>query len=457
MFTLALLAAAILLGATPPGDAPAEPPPAAAPDASAAATPPPTARRPLSLAEALQTARQHQPQLQQARAAVEAADARADEARASLLPQVNASAAYQRTTANPVLQPGSTQAAVAQRFKTYDDFAFGATASQLVWDFGQASGRWRAARATLEAERESEQAAWLQTALQVRAAYFAARAARELVDVAAETVANQEAHLRQIEGFVRAGTRPTIDLAQARTDRANAEVQRISAENGYQTALLQLDQAMGLEAPLDFDVGDDTMPPIRGEEEELGALLPEGLEHRPDVRAASQAIRAQGLALDAIGGAYLPTLGVSTSVSDVGPTLGSTVANWNATATLTWNLFQGGLTTAQQREARATADGLGAQLTTLRQQVRLELEQARLAVRAARSVQAAAVQALENARELQKLAEGRYRSGVGSVIELGDAQVALTAAAAQRVQARYNLATSRAQLLHALGRGEAGD
>jgi outer membrane protein len=50
------------------------------------------------------------------------------------------------------------------------------------------------------------------------------------------------------------------------------------------------------------------------------------------------------------------------------------------------------------------------------------------------------------------LAEGRYQAGVGNVIELGDSQVALTTAAAQEVQAIFNLATARAKLLQALGR-----
>ena len=88
----------------------------------------------------------------------------------------------------------------------------------------------------------------------------------------------------------------------------------------------------------------------------------------------------------------------------------------------------------------------------MRQQVRLGVEQARLAVRAAKAALGAAVEAEVNAREQLRLAEGRYAAGVGSIIELGDAQVAETTAAAQRVQADYNVSTARAQLLNALGR-----
>jgi len=50
------------------------------------------------------------------------------------------------------------------------------------------------------------------------------------------------------------------------------------------------------------------------------------------------------------------------------------------------------------------------------------------------------------------LAEGRYQTGVGSLLELADAQLALTQAQGDRVQAEFSLASARAALLHALGR-----
>lgn len=85
-------------------------------------------------------------------------------------------------------------------------------------------------------------------------------------------------------------------------------------------------------------------------------------------------------------------------------------------------------------------------------QVRLDVDSARLAVRAAKATIGAADDALTNAKEQLRLAEQRYATAVGSIIELYDAQVAFTTAAAQVVQARYGLAAARAQLLAALGR-----
>ncbi len=400
--------------------------------------------RVVTLDEAVRAARASQPQLQQARAGTEAAAARADEALAPLLPQLTGTAGFRRQSDRslPPFLSGPP----------YTTWSFGGTLSQLVWDFGQTSGRWQSARESAGAQRDSERSTAIQVLLGVRTAFFTARATKDLVGVARETLANQEAHLRQIQGFVEVGTRPEIDLAQARTDRANAQVQLINAENGYETAKAQLNQAMGVEAPTDYDVADDALAPAEGEDQPLETLLAEALRSRPDVSSLEGQARAQQATIGSVRGGYLPSLGVSAGVADTGPALDTTVLNWNATATLTWYLFQGGLTRAQEREAQANLTGIEAQVTAIRQQVRLDVDQARLAVRADKAALAAAGEALVNARERLRLAEGRYQIGVGSVIELGDAQVALTSAAAQRVQADYNLSSARAQLLRALGR-----
>ncbi len=163
-------------------------------------------------------------------------------------------------------------------------------------------------------------------------------------------------------------------------------------------------------------------------------------------------MRASELTIDSVQGAYAPTLGLFAGYTAAGAAPTDTVPNWDAGVALTWNIFQGGLTRAQVREAKANADSARAQVDVLRGQVRVDVEQARLAVRAAKGAFSAASTALENAREQLRLAERRYETGVGSAIELGDSQIALATAAAQRVQSDFNLSASRAQLLRALGR-----
>jgi outer membrane protein len=405
----------------------------------------------------MRTAKASQPQLRQARAGTEAAQARADQAFAPLLPQVAGSARYQRSTANSasVFDTQSGQILQTQspsKFKTYDNFNFGITANQLIYDFGQSTGRSNASDANVAVQAANERTAYLQVALNVRTSYFTARAAKALLAVARETLANQERHLSQVQGFVEVGTRSQIDLAQTRADRANARLQLINAENGYESAKAQLNQAMGIEGTTDYDVADESLAHIEGEDKNVDALIKEATHARPEFAALSHQVRSQEITISAIKGAYGPSLSVSTGLTEGGRELNNMAWNWNAGVLLSWPLYQGGQTRAQVQEARANLVNLRAQVDSLRQQIRLEIDQARLGVRAAVGALEAAEEVVVNAKERLGLAEGRYQTGVGNVIELGDAQLALTNAEAQKVQAEYNLASARAKLLQALGR-----
>ena len=291
----------------------------------------------------------------------------------------------------------------------------------------------------------------MQVSFSLRSAYFTAAAARALLKVAEETLSNQEAHLRQIQGFVEAGTRPEIDLAQARTDRANAKVQLINAQVAYDTDKALLNQTMGIERGTEYEVVDPPAELVPGEDDSTDGLLPTALKARPDLLSLARQIEAQELTTKSIKGGYAPSLTVSTSMSDSGSDLGNLAWNWSATLGLSWQIFGGGITDEQVREARANTAVLRAQYDLQRQQVRADIEQARLGVRSTKAAIEATHEAAVNARVRLGLAEGRYQAGVGNIIELGDSQVALTSAAAQEIQAVFNLATARAKLLQALG------
>src|SRR5207247_5154765 len=133
--------------------------------------------------------------------------------------------------------------------------------------------KWRAAKASAEAQADTEQFTTVQVQLNVRTTYFNARAQKALVQVAHETLANQDKHLAQIQGFVQVGTGPEIDLAQAKTDRANAQVQVITAENNYESAKAALNQAMGVEGPTDYDVADEQLGTVLGEDQAIAPLV----------------------------------------------------------------------------------------------------------------------------------------------------------------------------------------
>jgi outer membrane protein len=414
--------------------------------------------RVLRLQDAVDTALKSQPSLQQARAQTAGAEGRATQARSGFYPQVTAVASYQRVRSaagragtTTTTAGGTPTASPATDASGVDVFTVGGTVTQLVWDWNTTYNRTRAANRLVESFGAAERTASQGVVADVRRSYFTARAQKALVGVAIESLANITKHLVQIEGFVAVGTRPEIDLAQARTDVANAKLTLINAENAYAVSRAQLGRAIGLPQESDFDVADDELLAVDGEDLATERLVTRGLANRPELATLEKQRQANELLAKGFRGNYGPTLSASASASETGVDIGDLGPAWNLGLNLTWPIFQGGLTHGQVREAEANADSFRAQADVQKLAVRLDVEQAQLGIRTAKASLIASADVLANARERLRLAEGRYAAGVGSAIELGDAQLAVTQAAAQRVQAQFQLSSARADLLAALG------
>lgn len=107
---------------------------------------------------------------------------------------------------------------------------------------------------------------------------------------------------------------------------------------------------------------------------------------------------------------------------------------------------RGGRRERRRGGALACSDGL-------RQRLRLELEQALAGVESAKAASGAAVEALEAAAEGIRLAEARYQTGAGTLLELSTARTARATAAGQVIQASWDLSAARADLALAFGEG----
>ncbi|HMI85406.1 MAG TPA: TolC family protein [Polyangiaceae bacterium] len=412
----------------------------------------------LRLADAIEIGLRNQPTVKQAHAQTLAAQARADQAGAPLLPQVALAASYQRRYGSAFL-PGTAGTAggvptnvVSTTDKSgIDVFTVGGSATQLIWDFNQTSGRARAADRLAMSIEEQERVAAYVTAANIRRNFFYAREQKALIKVASDTRANVESHREQTRGFVRVGLQPDIALARAETDLANAEVALVNAENSYAVARTSLASSIGEPAVATLEIADDEIDNVDGEDLPADTLVARAMTARPEVRALDRQGESLQLTIRALRGGYGPALTAAAGASESGTALDRLGPAWNVGVTLSWPVFQGGLTRAQVREAEANALVTLAQLEAQKLQIRVDVQQAALSLRAAKLTQSATERAVVSARDQLRLAQGRFAQGVGNSIELGDAQVAMTNAATQLVQARFNLSTARANILAALG------
>jgi outer membrane protein len=410
----------------------------------------------LTLDEALRVTEQHQPAVRSAQASELAAQARAGQSLAALLPQVNLGASYQRSTANFAPRPGAVPAAVnttdTASLATYDFFNFNATLSQQIYDFNQSIYRYVSQRKLVESAAQQTRNQLVQSLYTTRIAYLNARALKALVTVAQQNLENERKHLALAQAQVEVGTRPAIDVSQAKTLVANARVQLIQAQANADNAKLSLNLAMGRNAFPDFELADEPLQRVAGEEQTVAELTDEALKERADLLAIERQIASAEASLVSLRGGYAPSLNLSTGITEAGRQLDQMAFNWNLIVSLQWNVFSGLQTYRSVAEGVSQKTQLEAQRDALTQQVRVDVAQAQRLLNSAQEAIAAADEAAVAAKERLALAEGRYEAGIGNAIELGDSQVALTQTNSQRVQAEFNVASARAQLLRALGK-----
>jgi TolC family type I secretion outer membrane protein len=408
--------------------------------AAAAQETQPTTQAKKTLAECIAIALEQHPSLKAATASVEAGQQRVREAVSNYLPQVSADYNPTRQKSRPVT---ALSGLAGGNSRTFNLQTAQGTLTQVLFDFGQNLNAIRSAQASeqsLQADRTTQREV---VVLNVKDAYFNVLAARRLLTVADETVRQNEKHLEQAQGRFNVGLAAKFDVTQAQVQLANAQLNQVTARNNVAVAGETLRNALGLIGPLDFDIVDNF------DVHQVSVTENEALTSAYDKRPELKSIRAQEVAateqIASLQKNYLPSVQGQADYRFQGTDYPSRDL-WDIGATVNLSLFNGGLTTAQIGEQKANLANLKYNEEVTRQNIALEVRQDVLNLaQAAESIRVSET-ALRQARENLELAEGRYNTGVGNIIELTDAQASLTTAEANYVQALYNYKTTVAAL-----------
>lgn len=398
------------------------------------------AAAPKTLAECVTIAERNHPRLRAAAASVRAGAERVSQATAGYLPQIQASyGANRRSTTLSARTgvPGSGGGA------TFNFFSTGVSLTQVLFDFGQNLHTIRAAQASQASLEADARTQLQQVVFGVKQAYFNLLASRRLLGVARDTVGQNKRHLEDAKSRRQVGLATKFDVTRSQVELANSQLDLLSAENNVAVAVETLRNALGLAGPLDFDIIDTLdFHEVRVSEQHA---LETAYTLRPELqslRAQQQSLREQ---IDALEKDYLPNV-TGNAGYDWSGTGRPSDESWNVGASVNLSIFNGGLTTAKLGEARANLSNLEFSEEAERQTVALEVRQAVLDLKRSSQAIDASDTALVQARENLGLAEGRYRTGVGTIIELTDAQAARASASASHVQALYSYQIALAAL-----------
>jgi outer membrane protein len=402
---------------------------------------------PLSLDEALAKA-QSNPRLAALRATASQARHRIDEMRAGWFPTANAQLGYSRATGNYTPQPGLNLRGTTVEASN-DNFPFysaAINASQTVWDFGRTTANVETARAQADVAGAEIAVTGADLALAVRVAFHTVLGAEAMQRAAAENVGAQERHVREAQQLVDAGRKPPYDVSRARIELGNAKVALVRAQNEAQLARADLSNAIG------EPVGERALVPVDGAPQTptLDEALQQALSSRTEFSQLDARLRAQASQLEGARKSYWPSLGVNGQFNFRGAAF-PLVYNWQLGASLTVPIVNGGADAARIEEHAAAREALQRSLEALALDVRRDVEKQLLVVTEAAERETLAREVVQQSREAVAFAEGRYQAGVATMVELADAQAALTNAIAQEIRARFDWFVARARLQRMTG------
>jgi len=402
----------------------------------------------LSIEECIAIALEAQPAIQATLYDYAAARARVREAFAPLLPQLAGSVTTTRSNSSvpTTLNTGRTVAVQITR-QPSDTFLAQVQLSQLLFDFGKTLAVTQVARKLAEVSAEGVELQRQLIALTVKEAYTNILLAQRLIRVQEQALERAELNLASAKGFVDVGTQPLSTAVRAEVDVANARVDLINARNALKIARVSLNTAMAIDASAPTEIKDN----LEYEPTTIDrpALRAEALRQSPEYRQAKLQSSAAAAGVQAASRNFLP------NVSGTGSYGGSQLElnpNWSLGLAFTWNIFDGGNLIAAYDEAKANHGAANARVKVAELTLIQNLEQAEIAVEAAQErIQAARV-LIASSQENFRLAQGRFDVGVGTILELTDAQLALTQAQNTEAQALADYRIALAQLDRAAGR-----
>jgi len=397
----------------------------------------------LNLQKCVEIALEKHPSLKASAGAIKVNESKVGQARANYYPQINLSTSYQRV--GPNSQSGSIP---GYNSDPYNQYSTDVNVGMTLFDFGKTSTQVKIQNLNVNASKADYDDVMTMVVLNVKNAYYNLLQTQRNVVVAVDTMQQFQQHLDQANAFFRIGTKPKFDVTKAEVDFGNAKLNVLKAENAVRAAMITLKDVMGIPENADFTIVDNLA--FQKSDLQLNDVLNTAYSNRPDLRSVIAKREATEKSIDLAQKGYYPTLsgnaGYGYSGTDL--PLGS---GWNAGAMLNFPLFTGLSTKYQVDEARANLEILKANEDSIRQAISLDVKQAYLNVQdTAQQISMAEMTVLQ-AKENYDLASGRYRTGVGSPIEVADATIILNNTRANLNTALYNFKMAQAALEKSIG------
>jgi outer membrane protein TolC len=356
----------------------------------------------------------------------------------------------------------SNQSTFAGRsFGSNTSNALTANLRQLIYDGGKVIAQLHQARASALAGTQTYERSLETLVFDVGSAYYTALQDESATRLAQQVLNQNIVQMNLVQAQLRAGTASRVDLATAQVPVAQARVALVRAQGTQATALSAFASALGLDA--DVAVAPANVPNATAPTPQVPVLsydqaLARAFLLRPDYLAAQSTVLAGQYNVQVQRSGYYPTLTGSASYGTSSTTVtgsdfrpGSSVG-----ATLSIPIFDQGVTRAQTEQAQAQLDLAQSQLAQSKLTVESDVRSAVIGLVTAQAAVAQADAELSQAQTVLSATQAQYRAGVTTLPLLLNAQVQLTTAQTDQLNAVYGLRQAEQAYVYALGQNTVG-
>ena len=416
--------------------------------AQPAPVPTPPARM-LTLKDAEATALQNHPQVQAAQHEVNYSNRQIVESRSAYYPNVTGD--LTGSQANNLARIGAGDLATS---RLYTRFGQGVVIRQLITDSGRTQNLVKSSRLEAQASAQNAQATRYDVLLQVTRSYFDVLHAQAVVKVAEETVAARQLLSDQVTELANNKLRSQLDVSFAEVNVSEAKLLLLRAQDSVQQARAELGQAMGSDTPADHQLSEEQLPagpPATAEE-----LVAQALGNRPEVASlrftrdaaykfadAEKDLSRPTVSAIAVGG-FLPFINT--------PATAPIPAEYEGiAANVSIPIFNGHLFSARREAAVERALESDQRLRDQQQRIARDVRVVWASANDAYQRMDVTAQFLRQAALALDLAQGRYNLGLSSIVELTQAELNLTQAEIENLNAKYDYQTQYSALEYTIG------
>lgn len=403
----------------------------------------------LSLQQAEQIAIQNHPQIQAATALASAAEAQVREFRAAYYPNANGS-----LTGAEAVDNNRIGAGVLNAPRIFDKYANGFSINQLVTDFGRTHQLVKSSGLHARAQQENVVTSRADVLLQVDQSYFGVLRAQALLRVAQQTVSERQLVSNQVGQLAANQLKSQLDVSFANVDLAQAQLLLIQAQNSVQASYADLTRALGFADQRTYNLAEPVQTPTPSGD--LVTLLQQALMNRPELISQQFEVNsAQSFAtaerdlwfptISAVGAAGLIPFHTATTASGLREQYAAAGFNVNIP------IFNGHSFGALRNEAQARAMAQEQNLRDLQDRIVRDVNKAWLDANSGYERLSVVQQLVDQATLALNLAQSRYQLGLSSIVEFTQAQLNLTQAQIEQVNAAYDYQTQLSILNYQIG------